>query len=172
MDCAPLMRRSKAAYTDAILLSNAMKMIGVGADVHMGLFDDNKYVQAVADEFRDEAEAEIARQKAEPGGVPADLEWDYSPKIGLLICRIMDAVKTKKKSGDGELITLKLNRSVIDGGKPMAFYFHKTHQDELLAGVGKIAKFIVDASGKFGQRERSAGDRWRAHGEAVRSRRR
>lgn len=33
----------KKAYTDA--LSNAMKQIGVGADVHMGLFDDSKYVE-------------------------------------------------------------------------------------------------------------------------------
>jgi hypothetical protein len=40
----------KAAYTDA--LGNAMKLIGVAADVHMGLFDDNKYVREVAETFR------------------------------------------------------------------------------------------------------------------------
>ena len=34
----------KASYTDA--LSNAMKQIGVGADIHMGLFDDEKYASA------------------------------------------------------------------------------------------------------------------------------
>lgn len=39
----------KAAYTDA--LGNAMKFIGVAADVHMGLFDDNKYVQEMNAEF-------------------------------------------------------------------------------------------------------------------------
>lgn len=32
----------KKAYTDA--LTNALKMIGAGADVHMGLWDGNKYV--------------------------------------------------------------------------------------------------------------------------------
>lgn len=32
----------KKAFTDA--MTNAMKLIGVGADVHMGLFDDSKYV--------------------------------------------------------------------------------------------------------------------------------
>lgn len=32
----------KKAFTDAV--TNAMKHIGVGADVHMGLFDDSKYV--------------------------------------------------------------------------------------------------------------------------------
>jgi len=40
----------KAAYTDA--LGNAMKFIGVAADVHMGLFDDNKYVQEMNNEFK------------------------------------------------------------------------------------------------------------------------
>lgn len=35
----------KKAFTDAI--TNALKMIGVGADVHMGLFDDSKYVASL-----------------------------------------------------------------------------------------------------------------------------
>ena len=39
----------KAAYTDA--LTNAMKLIGVAADVHMGRFDDSKYVREVTEEF-------------------------------------------------------------------------------------------------------------------------
>jgi len=39
----------KKAYTDA--LTNALVKLGVGADVHMGLFEDNKYLAAVRDEF-------------------------------------------------------------------------------------------------------------------------
>lgn len=39
----------KKAFTDAV--NNAFKFIGVAADIHMGLFDDSKYVQAVNDEF-------------------------------------------------------------------------------------------------------------------------
>lgn len=39
----------KKAYTDAV--TNALKMIGVGADVHMGMFDDNKYVNTMQREF-------------------------------------------------------------------------------------------------------------------------
>ena len=39
----------KMAYTDAI--GNAIKFIGVAADVHMGLFDDNKYVKEMEAEF-------------------------------------------------------------------------------------------------------------------------
>lgn len=42
----------KKAFTDA--LTNAFKLVGVGADVHMGLFDDNKYVNAIRQEFADE----------------------------------------------------------------------------------------------------------------------
>ena len=39
----------KKSFTDALM--NAFKFIGVGADVHMGRFDDNKYVQQVTQEF-------------------------------------------------------------------------------------------------------------------------
>lgn len=39
----------KASYTDA--LSNAMKQIGMGADIHMGLFEDDKYLREVTAEF-------------------------------------------------------------------------------------------------------------------------
>lgn len=39
----------KAAYTDA--LGNAMKHLGVAADVHIGLFDDSKYVREMTEAF-------------------------------------------------------------------------------------------------------------------------
>jgi hypothetical protein len=39
----------KKAFTDAV--TNALKLIGVGADVHMGLFEDNKYLTEVKAEF-------------------------------------------------------------------------------------------------------------------------
>lgn len=47
----------KKAFTDAI--TNALKMIGVGADVHMGMFDDNKYVNTMQAEFSETAESVI-----------------------------------------------------------------------------------------------------------------
>lgn len=46
----------KKAFTDGI--TNALKMIGVGADVHMGMFDDDKYVNTLKEDF--------AEQKAAP----------------------------------------------------------------------------------------------------------
>lgn len=39
----------KSAFTDAVM--NAFKSVGVAADVHMGLFDDDKYVAAMEREF-------------------------------------------------------------------------------------------------------------------------
>lgn len=39
----------KKAYTDAV--NNAFKFVGVGADIHMGQFEDSKYVREVEAEF-------------------------------------------------------------------------------------------------------------------------
>lgn len=50
----------KKAFTDALM--NAFKFIGVGADIHMGLFDDNKYVAEVRREF----EGQAANSSANP----------------------------------------------------------------------------------------------------------
>lgn len=47
----------KKAFTDAV--GNAMKHLGMSADVHMGMFDDSKYVQE-----RREEEREAHRQEA------------------------------------------------------------------------------------------------------------
>ncbi len=54
----------KKAFTDA--LGNAFKFVGVGADVHMGQFDDSKYRDEVAREFAPAADA--------PAEMP-DAEW-------------------------------------------------------------------------------------------------
>lgn len=48
----------KKAYTDAI--GNALKLIGVGADVHMGLFDDSKYVNEMRQEFAEDKSEPVA----------------------------------------------------------------------------------------------------------------
>lgn len=41
----------KKAFTDAV--GNAFKSLGVAADIHMGLFDDDKYLSDVRKEFED-----------------------------------------------------------------------------------------------------------------------
>ncbi len=54
----------KAAFTDAI--GNAMKHVGIAADVHMGLFDDSKYVRDTGAQFSKSA----AKAPAEPADAP------------------------------------------------------------------------------------------------------
>jgi hypothetical protein len=71
----------KKAYTDAV--TNALKMIGVGADVHMGMFDDNKYVNTLQREFAD-ANAELpppANDKPKSSAqLKRDGEWERVTK--------------------------------------------------------------------------------------------
>lgn len=51
----------KKAFTDAV--TNGLKLIGVGADVHMGMFDDNKYVNSMKEEFAEGQQANDAPAK-------------------------------------------------------------------------------------------------------------
>lgn len=64
----------KASFTDA--LGNALKHIGVSADIHMGRFDDHKYVDEMRREFaNDKKQAEVepmaARQSPPQARPPA-----------------------------------------------------------------------------------------------------
>ena len=159
----------KKAYTDA--LSNAMKFIGVAADVHMGLFDDNKYVQQVGKEFDEEKKAaviaEVRRQmgekiRPEVEHVPhqayhserglgcdssTELDWSYNKSSGLLICRPVSVKLGKTKDGKRDVIAVKLNQSI--DGKDMASYFHSSHKDELLQAAGKVCKFLTLKKGDY-----------------------
>lgn len=61
----------KKAFTDA--LGNAFKFVGVGADVHMGLFEDSKYLAEVTAEFHPPA------QHHDPRPTGKEKDGDYSP---------------------------------------------------------------------------------------------
>lgn len=156
----------KKAYTDA--LSNAMKFIGVAADVHMGQFDDNKYVREVAAEFEEQKKkeviAEVERQKG-PSNIgpasgkgdagieplPPELDWSYQRSSGVLICRIMDAKVGKIKTGNNagkEYVILTVNNELDKGKKPDLFYWHATHREALLAAKGKVVKLLILAKEK------------------------
>jgi hypothetical protein len=75
----------KKAFTDAI--GNAMKHLGMSADVHMGLFDDSKYVatrrQEEAAEDQDRAAA-----PSKPKAVPASATPDQLKAAKSLIVEI------------------------------------------------------------------------------------
>lgn len=53
----------KKAFTDAV--GNAFKFVGVGADIHMGQFDDSKYVQQMEKEFAPKVENITDAQREE-----------------------------------------------------------------------------------------------------------
>jgi hypothetical protein len=76
----------KKSFTDALM--NAFKFVGVAADVHMGLFDDSKYVQ--------EAKADFAQRLKGSSGVHLEGEdWWGAEGPG------MSAAEAKKQ-GLGE----------------------------------------------------------------------
>lgn len=58
----------KAAFTDAI--GNAMKHLGMSADVHMGLFDDSKYVRSLRED-KEPAAGSIPASRGAGGGNPS-----------------------------------------------------------------------------------------------------
>jgi hypothetical protein len=62
----------KKAFTDAV--NNAFKFVGVAADIHMGLFEDSKYVAEVTAEFHPPQQA---NDPTKPGAKEKD--GDFSP---------------------------------------------------------------------------------------------
>lgn len=72
----------KKSYTDAI--TNALKLIGVGADVHMGMFDDSKYVNSMREEFAEEHPKQTQRAlppQNEPENYPAGTSRQSSASL-------------------------------------------------------------------------------------------
>ena len=76
----------KKATTDAI--GNAMKFIGVGADIFLGQFEDSKYQQEVAVEYQakekqeaEQAAADNARKQLEEAAPPAKDGDDEDPAV-------------------------------------------------------------------------------------------
>lgn len=85
----------KKAFTDAV--TNALKLIGVGADVHMGLFDDNKYVASMKEEFSDAPPQKPTRHalKKDIGNVTKPDRWDEFERE-LLECTTIPALNKFK----------------------------------------------------------------------------
>lgn len=78
----------KKAFTDAI--TNALKLVGVGADVHMGMFDDNKYVNTMQQEFSEPQPKPISAAEMKRGLTSIDED--------LLDCLSIPAVDTCAKT--------------------------------------------------------------------------
>lgn len=86
----------KKAFTDAV--NNAFKFLGVGADVHMGLFDDDKYVSQAREEF------------AEPEPVDASLQLALD---GVAACETTMALKTWWDRNGGAIVDRHV-QTVVD----------------------------------------------------------
>jgi hypothetical protein len=69
----------KKAFTDA--MTNAMKLIGVGADVHMGRFDDSKYVAELEAEKRQNPHVNRAQDFHTDFAGEGDIPTVDSPKM-------------------------------------------------------------------------------------------
>lgn len=70
----------KMAFTDAV--GNALKYLGMSADVHMGLFDDSKYVREVSAQITKSAQRDIYDDLLK--------QIDESPNVNLLAVRWLD----------------------------------------------------------------------------------
>lgn len=81
----------KKAFTDAI--GNAMKHLGMSADVHMGLFDDSKYV---ATRRREDAEQEAANRDDPPATTPQEDAMRLMEEIEA--CETLEALSAYAKS--------------------------------------------------------------------------
>ncbi len=71
----------KKAFTDAV--TNALKLIGVGADVHMGMFDDNKYVNTMREEFAEAPTARTADFPHDERSAPPKRQVGINPQTGM-----------------------------------------------------------------------------------------
>jgi hypothetical protein len=80
----------KKAFTDAV--GNAFKFIGVGADIHMGLFEDSKYL------------AEVTKEFAEPPAKREKLGGPYTSKTALWAAVKAFVHAVNGFSGNDELI--------------------------------------------------------------------
>jgi hypothetical protein len=98
----------KKAFTDAV--NNAFKFVGVGADVHMGLFDDSKYVREVAEEFHPKADNPTTGEPKKRA--PVKLDGPYTCPTQLMTAA-RQFVRTLNGIGDlGEFVAWKQTKDV------------------------------------------------------------
>jgi hypothetical protein len=130
----------KKAYTDAV--TNALKMIGVGADVHMGMFDDNKYVNTVAKEFQE------AKEPVMPAKSSAQLKREGSwEEIRDELANEMLDVKTLVKF---EAVKDAYRKKATEKGWPKAWMFQLKDTFEAYERELMDANIVDDIADTFG----------------------
>lgn len=96
----------KKAFTDAI--GNAMKHIGMSADVHMGLFDDSKYVQ----EMREEVKSENKPKPDAPSKAPVLSYADHEAAI-MAALSLADLQKAFQSAKDNKALSKDQAKKLI-----------------------------------------------------------
>jgi len=113
----------KKAFTDAI--GNAMKHIGMSADVHMGLFDDSKYV------------SDLRREDAETNSQSAPMIGRSAAGAGTLRTQDEPAANLSKL-GETYRSVMLLAKTKDDLGVWMT-----NHQDELKQKLGENEASVI-----------------------------
>lgn len=103
----------KMAYTDAI--GNAIKFVGVAADIHMGRFDDNKYIEEVGKTFAGDTNLPVGlsedRRKELEQGIK------NAANVSDLLSTFTICIGVANREDDGEAIqflTVKMTDRMID----------------------------------------------------------
>lgn len=91
----------KKAFTDA--LGNAFKFVGVGADVHMGQFEDSKYVREAAAAFKP-AHPSIDKLKEFAEAIPLQQTAD---DLASLLEKHMDTIAAATEHDKAEVAKVK-----------------------------------------------------------------
>lgn len=114
-----------------------------------GVYTTEEMAQADNGQQEATVRAEVERQQhaSDSPATPPELDWMYQKTTGVLICRVLSAVSRKKKKGEGQYLTVKINDKI--NGTDVLMYFHESFREELLAAKGKIAKFMVEPQGDF-----------------------
>lgn len=103
----------KMAYTDAI--GNAIKFIGVAADIHMGRFDDNKYMEEMKAEFAGSTEVPTGLSDERRNVLEEGL--NNAPDVAELLSSFSIGIGVANNAEDGDAIqflTVKMTDRMID----------------------------------------------------------
>lgn len=102
----------KKAFTDAI--GNAMKHLGMSADVHMGRFDDSKYVQERREE---EAEAKAPTDRparTAPKAVETPFDEAVADSVSTIVETMIDLIHSMETKADLDRWYLSQNQAIRD----------------------------------------------------------
>jgi len=93
---------AKKSVTDAI--SKCAVQLGIAADIHMGKYDDNKYVKSLHDKYDGKKEAPQDTSKAGVDDIPlGDSKKIPKQKAGVLYAKLKAVVKKKLWNEEDEL---------------------------------------------------------------------